>query len=448
MDYNIVDYGAQPDGIYNCATAIQNAIDTASMAGGGRVIIPAGQFLSGSVLLKDNVELHLCTGAVLLSSLQPADIFPFPHTDSADNLSDGWEGGFFLGAQHARNVTLSGFGTIDGQGYHVFADVDEDYGFHECPKSVTAFRPRLMLFEDVDNFTIQDLTLKDAAFWTLHMAGCRHVRIRNVLILNDDRGANNDGIDPDCCQDVVITDCIIKTGDDAIVVKSTCPMSSRYGPCENIIISNCILHSRDSALKIGTETYGIIRHVTVSDCVIQDCSRAVGIWVRDGGVVERVQVHHLTGSTRRYADRYAVPGAPGWWGKGEPLFVSATPRTNSSGPAGIIRDVCFDHLYLTSESSVFLAGEPESMLKNIRISDLHITLARQGTQPGGLFDEQPSVRNIYPHTIPALYARSVDGLRVLHSTVRFVGEDEAWDGCAIELDNCLHVEVQMNKVAD
>ena len=136
---------------------------------------------------------------MLISSLNPADITPFPQggdgTDP-DDTADGWEGGFFLGASHAKNVTISGMGTIYGQGDKVFLDKNVDNGFHECPKFCEAFRPRMMLFEAVENFTVRDVTLQDAAFWTLHMAGCRHVRIQNIMILNDDRGANNDGIDP------------------------------------------------------------------------------------------------------------------------------------------------------------------------------------------------------------------------------------------------------------
>ena len=104
--------------------------------------------------------------------------------------------------------------------------------------------------------------------------------VKNIRILNHDRGPNNDGIDPDCCQNVVIQGCILETGDDSIVVKATGPMSEKYGNCENIVIQGCIMHSRDSALKIGTETYGHIRNVTLSDCVVKDCSRAVSIWSR------------------------------------------------------------------------------------------------------------------------------------------------------------------------
>ena len=100
MDYSILDYGAVADGVTNCAAAIQQAVDTASAAGGGRVVVPAGRFLSGSVLLKSNVELHLESGAVLISSLNPAEILPFPQGgDGADpdDTADGWQGGFFWG---------------------------------------------------------------------------------------------------------------------------------------------------------------------------------------------------------------------------------------------------------------------------------------------------------------------------------------------------------------
>ena len=168
-------------------------------------------------------------------------------------------------------------------------------------------------------------------------------------------------------------------------------------------------------MKIGTETHGTIRNVTLSDCIIDRCSRAVGIWVRDGGTVEDIHIHHLTGSTLRYADRYAEPGAPGWWGKGEPIFISATPRKNSRTKTGTIRD-------------------------------LHMTFKRQGTQPGGLFDEQPSVRHVYSHAIPALYARSVKQLTVQDSTVRYADKSEAWASEVTTLEDCTESAVDLKKI--
>ena len=128
------------------------------------------------------------------------------------------------------------------------------------------------------------------------------------------------------------------------------------------------------------------------------------------------------------------------------MFVSATPRKGKTGPVGVIRRVSFDHLYLTSESCAFAAGEPDSEIQDLRISEMHLTLQQRGTQPGGLFDEQPSARHIYPHAIPALYARCVDGLTVKDSTVRFVGENEAWDGSIAELEHCRRAKLDLEKL--
>lgn len=442
MRYSILDYGAIPDGRTNCAAAIQAAIDAASQAGGGTVEVPAGRFYSGSILLKSHVELHLETGAVLVSSLDEREISAFPAAPGEAPIH-GWNGGFFLGARDAVDIRITGGGVIDGQGERVFSDANVDHSFHECPLRCAPFRPRLVLFENIQGLEIAGVTLKDAAFWTLHLAGCRRVRIHDIQILGNDRGANNDGIDPDCCQDVVISNCLVETGDDAIVLKSTAPMARRYGPCENVTITGCVLHSRDSALKIGTETHGTIRRVVFADSVIRDCSRAVGIWVRDGGTVERIQAHHLTGSVRRYADAYALPGVPGWWGKGEPLFVSATLRRDSALPSpGKIRQLSFSDIQLDCESSLFLAGEECSPIEDVRLREIHLRFIRQGTQPGGLFDEQPSARHIYPHAIPALYARWVNGLSLKDSTARFTGDHEAWDGTLTETENCRRASVQ------
>ena len=446
--YVITDYGAVPDGKTNCAAAIQAAVDTAFEAGGGTVLIPAGRWLSGSVLLKSNVELRLEAGATLLSSLEPEEILPF-QAHPREEAIDGFNGGFFLGALDGENITVSGEGTIDGQGERVFFDPDRDRGFHECPLACAPFRPRLMLFENIRNLRITGVTLRNAAFWTLHMAGCRHVRIHDLLILNQDRGANNDGIDPDCCQDVVISHCQIETGDDAIVLKSTAPMAARYGPCENITITGCVLHSRDSALKIGTETHGLIRRVVFADSIVKDCSRGVGIWVRDGGTVEDIQVHHLTGGVRRYADAYDLPGSPGWWGKGEPIFLSATCRRGKEGDfPGTMRNLFFSDIRLDCESSLFLGGEADCMIENVFMREIHLHLIRQGTQPGGLFDEQPSGRHVYPHSIPALYARCVRKLRFRDGTVRFTGEGEAWDGTTEQLEGCEDAIVQWDQAGE
>lgn len=410
-EYNIVDFGAVADGTTNNAAAIQSAIDKAT-ENGGRVVVPSGEFLSGTLVLKSNVELYLEKGAVLISSLKEADILDFAKLFEDDNACTGWDGGCFLFACHEKNITISGEGVIYGQGDKVFVDDNADNGAHECPLQVTAFRPRTTFFEDVENLTVRDVTIKDAAFWTLHMAGCRHVLVKDIKILNDVRGANNDGIDPDCCQDVMISGCLVKTGDDAIVVKTTKPMAAKYGASENIAISNCILYSHDSGLKIGTETHGDIRNILLSDCVIKDCSRGVGIWVRDGATIEDIHVHHITGNVLKYADGMREQGPTMWWGNGEPIFIDATYRNSEHKYPGKIKNITFDHIYMKAESSIFVAGEKDAVVENIDLSELHICMCSQGTQKSGFFDEQPSERNVYPHSIPAIYARCVNDISV------------------------------------
>lgn len=413
MIYNITNYGAVADGITNNSTAIQKAIDECTAAGGGVVLIPSGQYMSGTLRLKSNVELHLEMGAVLISSIREEDIINYTADFETNTNDSGWEGGCFLCAFHEKNITISGSGTIYGQGDKIFYDADNDNGYHECPKCVNGLRPRTTFFEDIENLRVTGITFKDAAFWTLHMAGCRRVMVDNIKILNDLRGPNNDGIDPDSCKDVVISNCIIESGDDAIVVKNTLEMGKKYGPCENVIIRGCVLHSQDSALKIGTETYDAIRNIVLTDCIVKDCSRGVGIWVRDGATIENIQVHNITGSTRRYADAFAEDGDPGWWGKGDPIFISNTPRyKDSSKKTGIIRNVTFRDIDMTCEAGILLRADKGCPIENIKLKDITLTMKKIGTLDSGIFDEQPSVRNKYPHEVPALYAHGIKGLKI------------------------------------
>lgn len=412
MVYNILDYGAVPDGTGKSTEAIQAAIDQCTRTG-GQVLIPAGRFLSGSLRLKSNVDLHLEQGAVLISSLDKEDMIDFAKDFEDDNQDVGWDGGCFLFARHGKNIKISGSGTIDGQGRLVFTDDNADHGFHECPLLVTGFRPRTSFLEDIENLTVQNVTFYDAAFWTLHMAGCRNVMIKNIRILNNDRGPNNDGIDPDCCKNVVIQGCILETGDDSIVVKATGPMYQKYGDCENIVIQGCTMHSRDSALKIGTETYGNIRNVTLSDCIVKDCSRGVSIWSRDGGTISDIYIHHVLGNTRRYADcPWRTDCAPRWWGKGEPIFLSATKRRGVDRIPDTISRIYMDHLHFQAESAVFIAGEAYSLIRDIYLEDMDITWVQQGPHKPDVFDEQPSERDVYEHEIPQVYIRNGENIQV------------------------------------
>lgn len=189
MIYNVDNYGALGDGIHNDTAAIQSAIDDCHKNGGGRVILNGGKtYRSGTLILPSYTELHLETGAVLKGS---------------DNLED-------------YNV----LGLIDG-----------------------SFYPRvpLVFMEHVRHLTLSGITLARSAFWTTHLVGCEDVLISGIRILNNLRMANCDGIDPDHCKNVRITNCHIECADDCIVFKNTAA-AMQYGACENIIVDNCTLH--------------------------------------------------------------------------------------------------------------------------------------------------------------------------------------------------------------
>ncbi len=404
MIFNILDYGADKSGRVNSACAIQKAIDDCS-ENGGRVYVPAGRFLSGFLRLRSNVELYLEQGAELISDL-------------------GENTGYFLYANNEKNITISGEGRIDGQGRLRFEEDGADGGYGECPLNVTGDRPRTSFFENIENLTVRNITFYDAAFWTLHMAGCKNVLIDGIRILNNDRGPNNDGIDPDCCQNVVIQNCFIESGDDSIVVKATKSMHEKYGDCENIMIKGCVLHSRDSALKIGTETWGNIRQVIMSDCIIKDCSRAVGIWSRDGGTISDIYIHHIMGNTKRYADCPQRSFAPRWWGKGEPIFISATKRKDGDRIPGKIHHIQMDHIRITSESCIFIGGEEYAPIEHIRFQDIEIVWRKQGLHLPDVFDEQPSARDVYKHEIPCIYGRYADYVQL---SGKFMIEDSLKD---------------------
>ncbi|MBQ9210629.1 MAG: right-handed parallel beta-helix repeat-containing protein [Clostridia bacterium] len=442
MVYSILDFGAVADGTTNNGAAIQAALDACARTG-GTVEIPAGNFLSGSLRIYSHTRLYLAQGATLTASHRPEDMIDFAAEDSGDAATgmDGAKDGCFLYACHAEGITICGQGKIDGGGRNVYYDADNDNGFHEAPLAVRGFRPRTSYLEDVDGLTVQGITFYDSCFWTLHMAGCRNVMVEGIRILNDDRGPNNDGIDPDGCQNVVIRNCIVSTGDDAIVLKATRPIAAKYGNCENVTISGCVLHSRDSALKIGTETWGDIRNVVFSDCVIDRCSRAVGIWVRDGGCVERINIHHLTGSTRRYAEHFREGKPTGWWGKGEAIFLSAVPRSETHPVPGTIRRISIDHLQLDAELGYFLAARGGGVIEHVSLTDCDLFLRRQSEHTPEYYDEQPSARGVYRHALSWLYARGVKGLKVQSSVTmdefmeRYIsGEADVKDCKAFEFE--------------
>jgi hypothetical protein len=410
-NYSVLDYGAVGDGVAVDTAAIQKAVDTCAAKGGGTVFFPPGRYLCGSVDLASNLNLHLENGAKIICHL------------TVDDLKRDEEfkkkGSFYLfAAIGCTGVSVSGYGEIDGQG--ILAR-EEDDGKSEYPllPDFTA-RANTFYFRGCENVSIHNVTLRDASAWTIHLIGCRHVDISGVKILNCLRGANNDGIDPDSCRDVTIRGCYVEGGDDAIVLKTTKPAAERYGPCEDILVTGCTLISRGSAVKIGTETWADIRRVMFTDCIVKESNRGLGIWVRDGGTVEDIMVSNLIIQTRMWGGAYFRTVTPDWWGKGEPIFLSAGYRFHGKPQyPGKIRRIRASGITAACENSIFIKGCPESEIEDILLENIQLRFERRSGEQLGQFDEQPPELgdSVYRHNSPGIYLHrckrcEVDGLRV------------------------------------
>lgn len=437
MPVNVKDFGVIGDGCAIDSFAIQKAINACAEVGGGTVVCPAGRYLVGSIELKSHVELHLEPGCRLVSCLDPQYFFlPEDATGTTDMFA-------LITAAHAEDVTLSGAGVIDGQ-CMTFMYEDPDNGGdgeeHLTLDDPMRFRPKLLRFEDVHNAVIKNVTFKDSALWTVHLAACTDSRIRGIRVDNPLRACNTDAIDPDCCKNLIISDCILKTGDDGVCVKSTQALSQRYGICENIIVENCIIHSSSSGLKIGTETFGDIRNVTFSNCQVYGSSHATAVYVRDGGSVKNVKFTNIIGSAKRHGNAPHHKHGWSWWGKGDAVFVSSAQRRPDYPPPGIIQNITFDGININCEASAYIsAGSSGAVVENITLDNCSLRFVRQGTQPTGWFDEQPSVRNVFQHDFPAIFAEQVTGLCVSNLSVEWVnGENEKWTGLA-EIENSREV---------
>lgn len=275
---DVKHFGANGDGTILETVSIQRAIDKAFEDGGGVVNVPAGTYKVGTLILKDNVDLHLGPGAEIIGSPDIADYKEIIH--KYESRTNGlYAKHFVVFAEGAKNISITGPGTINGNGLKNFLKGN--------PQNL---RPFLMRLVNCDNVIIRDVHLIEAANWTFHLLGCRDVHIDGVVIENG-VDANRDGLDIDCCQRVTVANSRFSTGDDAIVMKATSDVL-----CEDIAITNCVIRTRASAIKTGTESNGGFRNITVSNCTIRDLPRHAGIELMtvDGGVMENILIDNIT----------------------------------------------------------------------------------------------------------------------------------------------------------
>ncbi len=368
--FDVRDYGAFGIKSQKVTENLQKAIDACADTGGGTVYFPPGDYLSGTLRLHDNITLHLEKGATLYASQDTTD-YQVPYNIYKGNNPHQ---PVLLYAENVASISILGGGTIDGQARREYDDLRgvDSFIAEETAKARASgvemkryykIPPILSLiyFVECQDVKIRDVHIRESSTWSLHVQWCKRVHIQGIYLSSSlAAGVNADGIDVDGSCDVIISDCTIKTGDDAIVLKSTLT-NGRYENCENVTVSNCVLASTSSALKIGTETFGDFRNIVFNNCTIENTNRGLGIIVRDGGNVIDVIFSDIT----MQLDRKHF----NWWGNAEPIWLVVLKR-NQNSQVGSIENIQFQHIVAHGQGTSKLQGYPGSPLKNIRLSDI------------------------------------------------------------------------------
>ena len=289
-DYNIVDYGAKNDTTVLSTQALQRAIDDCSQAGGGRVVVPTGNYKIGSIELRSHVHLHIELGATLYGSTRLEDYRPM----KSDYVSLRTQTTTIqlIYADGVKDVCIDGYGTIDGRG-RAFKKLSWN------DEGIT--RPHLLRFIQSTDVTLRDITLRNSGCWMQHYLACDRLRIDGIRVFNRNN-YNNDALDLDGCHDVIVTNVMADSDDDGITLKSTSPRL-----CENIRIADCVVSSHCNAVKLGTETNGGFRNINISGIVVKPSSdqqekffgqwtgtSALSLEIVDGGVLENVSVSDVS----------------------------------------------------------------------------------------------------------------------------------------------------------
>jgi len=460
--FDVVNYGAVGDGKTNNAAAIDRAIAAAAHAGGGTVVVPPGDFMSGPITILSNVTLYLEAGSIIRGSTRLQDYLLPPAGGEGENKQGSGaqsvrEPAGLITATNAKNITITGRGTIEGSAVS-FMKADQvldlkyavtdggdwnpslvrqgkDFlstklGPQDGPFVPIKPRPgRMIRIDNCDNVMITGVTLQNSPNYTVSVTDSRNVDIMGIKInsfASDRRAPNDDGIDLFNSRFVHISDCDIQNGDDSLCL---------FGS-EDVTVTNCTLSSHDSAIRIGYDG-GETRNSVFSNLIIRNSTRGINVNVRAGGVIENLLFENIFIQTQLHTGY--------WWGKGEPIHISAVPQAGTKVP-GVIRNLRFSNILAETEGGILIYGTKESIIRDIRFDQvkLKVKAGPMSEFVGGNFDlrgDVPQEFSIFKHDIPGLYGRYVDGLKLSNFEVEWDGKLPEFFSQAIECENFRNMEV-------
>lgn len=421
--YSITDYGAKPNGEL-VTDSINEAVKAATEAGGGTVLVPAGEFFTGPIRLYSNLTLHLSPGATLKFTTDQSE---YPVVDSR------WEGASrevymsCLYGADIQNVTISGSGTLDGNG-HEWWDI-----FRNRREELDYPRPKLIGFDRSSRITIKDVNIIDSPSWTINPIQSFDITVDNVSILNPADSPNTDGINPESCKNVRISNCNIDVGDDCIAIKSGTEDADELIVCENITITNCTMVHGHGGVVLGSEMSGGIRNVVISNCVFQDTDRGIRLKSRRGrgGTIEDIRVSNIVMDnvfSPFILNLYYFCGPRGKekyvWDKNLYPVTDETPTFRRIHFANITaRNV--------QASAGFLYGLAENYLSEITFENIDISLADDATP-----EVSAMMTGLEPTTNKGFYIGNVKDSSFRNITV------ENHVGPAFYMENCENITIE------
>lgn len=429
------------DGITLNTAVIQKAIDEIARKGGGILTFYPGCYLTGGIVMKSGVTLHLMEGAILLGSKNPYDYQGITRPKEDNTERDLTSKGLIM-AVNAENIGLTGKGTIDGQGlalslfvdslHHTGEWVDPSYNNRRLRPS-GSMRPNLFFFCDCKQVTVEGLHLRNSAGWGLSFDRCEQMTLRNLDVYNRAYW-NNDGIDITDCQEVCIEHCMVDAADDGICLKSNTSTLC----CRDVEISNCQIKSSASAIKMGTASWGGFRKVSIHDIKVSDTFRsAIAIESVDGGIIDSIQVENI----------HAV-------NTGNAIFLRIGARAGNR--KGVLKNVVIRNLYAEipfgrpdidydlrgPEVDFFhnpfpssICGIPEACIQNVMLENIEIVFPGRATKgmaymPLWRVKDVPEQIEKYPEfsmfgELPAwgFYVRHVRGITFRNISLRLQDSD-------------------------
>ena len=373
-DFYITKFGATEGGSNKCTQAFADAIDACNKAGGGRVVVPTGKFLTGPIHLKSNVELHLAADAEVVFSDQFEDYLP-PVLVRVGGI-EVYNYSPLIYARDCENIAITGAGKLNGnaKAWWDWKSRETRESFNMGAKRVpvekrvfgtpeTAIRPSFVSFVNCKNILLHGFTIGSGPNWTIHPIYCQNITIRRVNVDTD--GPNNDGVDPDSCRDLLIEECTFSTGDDCVVLKSGYNEDGwRVGrPTENVIMRNCFSKRGHGGLVIGSEMSGDVRNVFMYDCQFEGTDRAIRIKSRRGrgGVVENIYARDL--KVKNMQREVIILN----------MDYSSDRNQAANEKPPVFRNMEFENIDgAGAPTAILIQGEPDSPIQNIRFRDMNI----------------------------------------------------------------------------